>query len=58
MLHAECMQADAWSTALTVLGLERGMAVARTQGIAALFTQREVHGFSEHLSPAFEAMAQ
>ena len=32
-----CMVADAWATALLVLGPERGMQVAAAQGIEALF---------------------
>lgn len=58
VLHAECMPADAWSTALTVLGLERGLVVAAQHGLAALFVQQRGDGrFSEHLSPTLEAMA-
>ncbi|WP_428312286.1 FAD:protein FMN transferase [Hydrocarboniphaga sp.] len=40
VLHAECMQADALATALTVLGLQDGMAYAERHGIAALFVVR------------------
>lgn len=40
VLHAECMQADAFATALTVLGLQDGMAYAERHGIAALFVVR------------------
>lgn len=57
VLHADCMLADAWSTALTVLGTEQGLACAREHGLAALFVQRALHGWAEHLSPALEAMA-
>ncbi len=58
VLHAQCLWADAWSTALTVLGRERGMALARAHGIAALFLQREADGqLSETLTPAMEALA-
>lgn len=57
VLHADCMLADAWSTALTVLGTEPGLACAREQGLAALFVQRTPGGFVERLSPALEAMA-
>ncbi|HEY0821572.1 MAG TPA: FAD:protein FMN transferase, partial [Rhizobacter sp.] len=57
VLHAECVLADAWSTALTVLGIEHGLACARERGLAALFVQRTSRGFVERLSPALEAMA-
>jgi len=56
VLHAECMQADALSTALTVLGPEAGMAFARRQALAARFLLRTPDGFEERLSPAFAAM--
>ncbi|SPD58692.1 FAD:protein FMN transferase (plasmid) [Cupriavidus neocaledonicus] len=56
VLHAQCMLADALSTALTVLGPDAGMAHARRHGIAARFLVRTADGFLEHLSPAFAAM--
>jgi thiamine biosynthesis lipoprotein len=58
VVHASCMWADAWSTALTVLGLEAGVALAREHGIAALFLQRGADGrLHETLTPALEALA-
>jgi thiamine biosynthesis lipoprotein len=58
VVHAECMWADAWSTALTVLGREQGMALAGAHGIAALFVQREPDGrLTETLTPAMEELA-
>ena len=57
VLHPSCMQADALSTLLTVLGPEAGMAYAERHDVAALFILREARGgFSERLSPAFAAM--
>jgi thiamine biosynthesis lipoprotein len=50
-LHAECMMADAWATALTVLGPD-GMGLAEREGLAV---QMLAEG-GELLSPAFEAM--
>lgn len=38
---ATAMHADAWATALMVLGRERGSEVAATQGLEALFAERE-----------------
>ncbi|MCD2344496.1 FAD:protein FMN transferase [Ideonella azotifigens] len=56
VLHADAMWADAWATALTVLGPQAGPACAQAQGLAALFISREADGrFSEHLSPALRA---
>lgn len=63
VVHEECLWADAWSTALTVLGLEPGLALARAQGIAALFVQRERapdgegEVLREVLTPALQALA-
>ena len=57
VLHRDCMRADAWSTALTVLGTEAGLVCAREQGLAALFVQRTADGHTEHLTPALEALA-
>lgn len=63
VVHAQCVWADAWSTALTVLGLEPGLALAREHGIAALFVQREraADGEGEELrevlTPALQELA-
>jgi thiamine biosynthesis lipoprotein len=57
VLHEECQWADAWSTALTVLGQEEGMALAVEHRIAALFVQRECDGsLRETLTPAMEEL--
>ena len=37
VLHANCMTADAWATALFVLGVEEGRALAEREGLGALF---------------------
>jgi len=39
VLHAQCMQADALATVLTVLGPDDGFAFAERHGIAALFVR-------------------
>lgn len=58
VLHADCVWADAWSTALTVLGLAEGMALARAHRIAALFVQREADGrLTETPTPAMVELA-
>jgi len=57
VLHAECMWADAWSTALTVLGPQQGLALATRLGLAALFVERRDAGLVETLSPAMAALA-
>ncbi|MFW5724231.1 MAG: FAD:protein FMN transferase [Halochromatium sp.] len=39
VLADDCMQADAWATALLVLGPERGLELAEQLGLAALFIE-------------------
>ena len=52
VLHSSCMLADAWATALTVLGPVRGMATAEAQGLAA----QMIADSEEHISPVLQAM--
>lgn len=47
VVAASCMDADAWATALMVLGPERGKALALKQGLDALLIQRQNETFSE-----------
>lgn len=56
VFHASAMIADAWATALTVLGPEDGPALAQAHGLAAQMLVRTPDGVIEHLSPAFVAM--
>lgn len=53
VIHGRCMDADAWATALTVLGLEEGLALATEHGLAARFMTNEG---GEALSPTLAAM--
>lgn len=56
VIHRDCMLADAYSTALTVLGPQAGMAFAQRHALAACFLVRTPRGFEELTSPAFAAM--
>jgi thiamine biosynthesis lipoprotein len=57
VVHAQCMAADAWSTALTVLGSRDGLHLAELQGLAARFVVRQPDGgFTEHLSTHLRSM--
>ena len=56
VVHAQCMAADAWSTALTVLGVDAGMALAEQQGLAARFVRRDGQAYQEYLSSALLAL--
>ncbi|MDG2535526.1 FAD:protein FMN transferase [Sphingomonas sp. HITSZ_GF] len=55
VLHSCCMLADAWATALSVLGPD-GMALAGRDGLAVHMVLRKGAGFAEHLSPALQSM--
>jgi thiamine biosynthesis lipoprotein len=54
----DAMQADGWATALTVMGVEAGMAFAAANALAARFITRTAHGIDEHLSPAFAQLLE
>jgi thiamine biosynthesis lipoprotein len=55
VLADAAMDADAWATALLVLGPERGMALADAQGIAALFIEHAADALRATASQAFSA---
>lgn len=54
VVHPEAAWADAWTTALHVLGPEEGYALAAAQQLAAYFIVRQPDGFEVQLTPAFE----
>ncbi|WP_439815679.1 FAD:protein FMN transferase [Zavarzinia sp. CC-PAN008] len=56
VLHPSCMVADAWATALAVLGPEAGLRLATEQGLAALLTSRRGDGLHQVPSPACAAL--
>lgn len=58
VLHPDCIAADALSTALNVMGVERGMSFATQCALPARFVKRTPGGFTEYLSPAFKALMQ
>lgn len=47
VMHDHCLDADAWATALQVLGPSEGLRRADSLGIAALFVQMEGSAFHE-----------
>ena len=47
VVASSCMLADAWATALLVLGEETGIALARERGMEALFVLHEGDGFRQ-----------
>lgn len=54
VVASDAMHADAWATALTVMGATEGHAFALRHGLAARFLQRTADGLQEWLTPAFE----
>ncbi|WP_407352388.1 FAD:protein FMN transferase [Luteimonas sp. R10] len=56
VVAGDAMRADAWSTALTVLGPEDGFALAARHGLAARFAQRGSGGAISRATPAFERL--
>lgn len=48
------VRADAFDTALMVLGMDEGFALATRLNLAALFIERTAEGFSERATPRFE----
>ncbi|AOH86578.1 thiamine biosynthesis protein ApbE [Sphingomonas panacis] len=56
VLHPSAMIADAWASALTVLGPQAGAALATREGLAVRCVSRSGEGVREWLSPALAAM--
>jgi len=56
VLAKDCMSADAWATALTVMAPDAALAFAAEHDLAALIVSRKAGGLEERLSPALQAM--
>ncbi len=56
VIHASAMHADAWATALTVLGREEGAALAVREDLAVRMLSRDGIMTREWISPALERM--
>jgi len=56
VLASTCMDADAWATALTVMGPTEALAFASAHALPALIVSRSATGLQERLSPALAAM--
>ena len=55
VIHPQCALADGYSTALMVLGPEKGFDLAVAKGIAAVFiTSEQDTGFATRATPEFE----
>ena len=55
VLAADAMQADAWATALTVMGAGAGLDFAASRGLAARFVSRTDSGLTERMTETFKA---
>jgi thiamine biosynthesis lipoprotein len=51
----DAMHADAWATALTVMGVDSGYEFAQSRNLAARFVSRTAHGLHERRTDAFLA---
>lgn len=56
VLHQSAMLADAWATAITVLGPDRGMRLATQHGLAARLVERRGDAGREYVTPALAVM--
>jgi thiamine biosynthesis lipoprotein len=56
VLHEQAMWADAWASAIMVLGETRGMALATAHDIAARLVLRTATGAREYMTPTLAAM--
>jgi len=56
VIDALAVRADAFDTALMVLGTDEGIALATKLNLAALFIERTSDGFVERTTPRFEAI--
>jgi len=56
VLARDCMSADAWATALTVMAPDAAQAFAAAHGLAVLIVSQGAGGLEERLSPALQAM--
>ncbi|MEQ9464952.1 MAG: FAD:protein FMN transferase [Haliea sp.] len=54
VIAADCMRADGWATALTVLGADEALALAESQGLAVYLLRQEGERIVPLYSSAFE----
>ena len=54
----DCMQADAWGTAFSVMGVERSLVFAQRHHMPVLILERRGNRLVEHATPQFVAMTR
>ncbi|MDN4502570.1 FAD:protein FMN transferase [Alteromonadaceae bacterium BrNp21-10] len=55
VVHPSCMTADGMATAISVMGLEKGITFAEENNLAVMLISREKDGFKTYNSPEFAA---
>jgi thiamine biosynthesis lipoprotein len=55
VMAGDCMTADAWATALMVLGADQALQAAQIHGLDVLLISRQAEGFHEQMTPGFAA---
>ncbi|MDZ7315299.1 MAG: FAD:protein FMN transferase [candidate division KSB1 bacterium] len=58
VIHPSCMTADAFATAIDVLGPDDGMRLAEKENLAVFMIVKTEQGFVEQMNRAFEAFLQ
>ncbi len=54
VIHESCMMADAYATAIDVLGVEEGLALAEKENLPAFFIVKTSNGFKEEMTESFK----
>jgi len=58
VIHSSCMLADAWATAINVLGPENGFRLAQQEKLSAYLVVKSQNGFVEKMTSSFENYLQ
>jgi thiamine biosynthesis lipoprotein len=58
VVHSSTMMADAWATALVVMGAREGWSVAQRLGLAVYLIERDGEGFSSRHTEAFTPLLE
>lgn len=58
VVHPSCMLADAWATAISVLGVDEGLALADQLQLPVFMLHRQGAQFIPYVSAAFEALLE
>ena len=56
VIHGSCAQSSAWATALFVLGVDQGYALATREHLACIFIVRDGNNLTQRTTPEFERL--